>query len=450
VTPSPARQKPNSVQRPLAAFFAGLFGGLLGLCLMKFGNPGILEFMVQRPEDVYQWIFAPWPVSIAHGMLLAVACVGLAVAKWKTRGIPVYLVALPAAWLLWEFAAGTQTLSSALTQPTLTHFTGCVICFYLGFFALALGRTLWPFWIGLLAGFLVVLTVGIQQHFGGLEETRRYFYLYEYSKFPGGPPPELLKKMSTNRIFSTLLYPNTLAGVILLILPALLAFLWSLQRQFTVGARRFLVGAVAVASLACLFWSGSKGGWLLMLIVGFVWVLFQPLKRQLKLAIISTVLILGLAGFALKYAGYFRRGATSVEARFDYWRVALRVVDEKPVFGTGPGTFAIPHERLKKPESEMARLVHNDYLEQASDSGVPGFLLYAALVVWCLVYAYRYSGLRADPVRLAVWLGLLAWALQSLMEFGLYIPAIAWPAFCFMGWLLGSAPNQFDTRPQAR
>ncbi|MDB6023564.1 MAG: O-antigen polymerase, partial [Pedosphaera sp.] len=38
----------------------------------------------------------------------------------------------------------------------------------------------------------------------------------------------------------------------------------------------------------------------------------------------------------------------------------------------------------------------------------------------------------------AVWLGVLGWALQSFVEFGLYIPALAWPAFGFMGWLLGA------------
>jgi hypothetical protein len=37
----------------------------------------------------------------------------------------------------------------------------------------------------------------------------------------------------------------------------------------------------------------------------------------------------------------------------------------------------------------------------------------------------------------AVWLGVLGWSLQSLVEFGLYIPALAWPAFTFLGWLLG-------------
>ena len=45
----------------------------------------------------------------------------------------------------------------------------------------------------------------------------------------------------------------------------------------------------------------------------------------------------------------------------------------------------------------------------------------------------------------AVWLGVLGWSLQSLVEFGLYIPALAWPAFTFLGWLRQELPR----RPQA-
>ena len=42
-----------------------------------------------------------------------------------------------------------------------------------------------------------------------------------------------------------------------------------------------------------------------------------------------------------------------------------------------------------------------------------------------------------DGWRFAVWLGVLGWSLQGLFDFGLYIPALAWPAFTLLGWLLG-------------
>src|SRR5439155_2143972 len=111
------------------------------------------------------------------------------------------------------------------------------------------------------------------------------------------------------------------------------------------------------------------GGWLLLLLQGLVLLLRLPLSRKLKIAFLAAVLIAGLAGFFVKYSGFFQKGATSVIARFDYWRAAIQTVKQRPLFGTGPGTFAIPYQKLKAPEAEMSRLVHNDYLEQASDSG---------------------------------------------------------------------------------
>ena len=51
---------------------------------------------------------------------------------------------------------------------------------------------------------------------------------------------------------------------------------------------------------------------------------------------------------------------------------------------------------------------------------------------------------KGDPLLIAVRLGLLAWALQGFVEFGLYIPALAWPAWLMLGWLLASPTNWFD------
>ncbi len=416
--------------------FAGLFGALLGLALLKFGNPAILEKEIEWPGELMQWIIVPWPIVVGYGLLAVVTVAGIAVARWRA-GVPRWLMALPLAWLVWELLAGTQTVDAALTRATLAHFASCVVCFYLGLFALGRVRRMGFFWAGLLAGFALVLASGLQQHFGGLEQTRRYFALYHPDN--AGVAQQLLDRMKSNRIFATLFYANTLAEVILMLLPVALAVIASLRTQFTPGARAFLMIVAGIAGLGCLYWSGSKGGWLLMLLTGLVAALFLPGRRRLKLILVGTALALGLAGFFVKYSGYFKKGAPSVGARFDYWKAAGQTVAEKPLFGSGPGTFAIAYAKVKKPESEMARMTHNDYLEQASDSGLPGMILFTALVLGVLVGAVR-KGDR-DWVRRAVWLGVLGWALQSFVEFGLYIPAVAWPAFTFMGWLLGQDSN---------
>jgi putative inorganic carbon (HCO3(-)) transporter len=417
--------------------FSALFGGLLGLALLKFGNPVILDKLVEAPHDAFEGLLVAWPISWAYPLLGIVAIVGLlAIPRERPRFD--WVAALPLAWLGWQLIAATRTVDAELTGWTLKHFGGCVVCFYLGFYCLSRAKDVPPFFWLLLAGFVLVLCFGWEQRFGGLAETRKHFEIYIYPTLKD-PSPEFLKRMRSDRIFSTLFYANTLAGAILLLLPALLAFLWQCQARFTLGARIFLMGSLGVAALACLFWTGSKGGWLLMLALGLVALLHLRFPPKWKAALVAAVLLVGLTGFAIRYAGYFKRGATSVGARIDYWEAAVKTAAAHPIVGTGPGTFGISYQKLRRPESEPSRMTHNDYLQQACDSGWPGVLPYAALVFMALLRGYPRTSGSPDWRRLAIWLGLLGWGLQGLFEFSLYIPALAWPAFMFMGWLLGFA-----------
>lgn len=443
--------------RTLENLFPVLFGAFLGLTFLKFGNPPIMEKWVAVPANTYEFLLgSPWPITWGYFLLAAVSVNGI----WSLRRKPLtacWPLGLLMVWLAWQFLATLQSVDTALSAPTLAHFLACGICFALGLFCLSSSPRPTAFIAGLAIAYVIVLAVGIQQQFGGLEQTRRYFFLYVYPDLKE-VSPDYIKKMLSPRIFSTLFYPNTLAGAVILLFPPVLALIAQARRLFTAGARFFLAVCVSLASLACLVWSGSKGGWLLMLLLVLLSFLRLRLGRLVKLGILGVILVTGMVGFGLKYHSFFRKGATSVVARFDYWSAALETANRHPVFGTGPGTFAIPYRALKRPESEMARLVHNDYLEQASDSGCIGFFAYTGFIVAGLAWSYprrrtsprddgeptasarprwRSIGAEVDWFPFAVWLGALGWATQSLFEFGLYIPALSWTAFGFLGWLVG-------------
>src|SRR6266567_2901573 len=149
-------------------WFTACFGTLLGLALVKFGNPPIMEKWVTAPTNTYEVILgSPWPITWGYGLLALVALLGLRVAKWAVPA-PLWLFAMPLAWLFWQCLASVWTVDADLTRVTLAHFTSCVVCFYLGFFCLApFARIAW-FWPGVLCGFLILILVGWQQHFGGL------------------------------------------------------------------------------------------------------------------------------------------------------------------------------------------------------------------------------------------------------------------------------------------
>jgi O-antigen ligase len=164
----------------------------------------------------------------------------------------------------------------------------------------------------------------------------------------------------------------------------------------------------------------------------------------LKWLLVAGLIVGGLLVFGVRFHNYFARGATSVGARFDYWQVAGKVATQHPAFGTGPGTFQRPYAFMKRPESEMARLAHNDYLEQFSDSGFIGGLSYFAWLGLLLWTIGRRTWENTDWFEFAIFVGLLAWFMQGFIEFSLFVPALAWTAFTLAGCLLARSRNQVD------
>jgi hypothetical protein len=412
--------------------FAGAVGLWLALSLIKFGNPVIFDQQIHAPGNLDELLISPWPITWGYALLALVFLGGSKFCEWRTPA-PMWLTVVPLGWLGWQFVSATQTVDRGLTLATLQHFVACVGAFYIGMLALARVTRLGPFWLGLAGGFVVVLIAGWKQHFGGLEEMRRYFYgLPDWQNYP----PEFLKKVSSNRIYSTLFYPNALAGVILLLMPASLSIVWDASRALPSPLKLLLTGTIGVLGLGSLYWSGSKSAWLIAMVQGSFVLLRSPLRMRCKVIFLVAALSLGLGLFWLNHQAYFGRGATSVAARFDYWRAACKTLATNPILGSGPGTFMVSYKKLKPPEAEMARLAHNDFLQQGSDSGWPGLLAYAAWIFGGIAMLYPKCG--TGLTSLSVWLGLTGMALQSFVEFGLYIPALAWPFFLLLGWRLGA------------
>ena len=483
-------------------FGAGV-GLWLALALIKFGNPIIFEQQILPPSTPSEAQAGAWPpiwgfclseVLVLVGLwgswgesrrswwLLGALTVGLAghwfflspqILLWdlglvalallvwscwrRPAGLPRWLMFAPLVWLGWQVASAligleqiTQEGARRILLITLVHFTICVLIFFFGASIVDQRRTgdkhVEPrpetfrlFWLALAGGFLVVLAIGWRQHFGGLEETRVWFFkLPDWRSYP----PEFIQKLSSDRISGTLFYPNTLAGAILLLLPALLARLWT--SSMAPLMRRAAVMGVATLALGALYWSGSKAGWLILLVQGAAAIFCLSRAGRTRSLVLLGILVLGLVGFGLRYRSYLESGAKSLSARFDYWEAAWKGLQLRPVWGSGPGTFATTYRQLKRPESEMARLTHNDFLQQGSDSGWVGMLSYG---VWLL------GGLGALAVRLrpkerlgefGTWIGLAGLSLQALLEFWLYIPAIAWTAFFLLG--LGFASG--NRRPE--
>ena len=451
-----------------AELYVLAFGLFLGLAILKFGNPVILDQKIIPPASLSEYWSDAWPTHWAYWIFLPLVVVGgmlivsqppspkRSVDGAQRRWLP-WLFILPLLWLGWQMISATQSVDADLTEATLWQFSGCVCCYFIGAFLLRNPRLLQFLLAGVLAGFLVCLVRAIEQHIE-FPQSARFLAEGQRTGWTNVPPemmlemrrdqtiintngmdiinPALLSRFTKGRVMGTLVYPNALAGVILLLFPVSLVQAFNKTKALRPIIRLLVIGMALALGVLAFFWSGSKFGWLIAMLAGGLCLFRLQWPLKLKIVTLVTVAVLGLGVFAIRFHTYFANGATSATARLDYWRAAVQTTGSHPLFGTGPGTFQRPYARLKSPDAEMARLTHNDYLEQFSDSGIPGGILYGLWIVAALVFVGQNLWKSENQTVFAVFLGLLAWFIQGFGEFELFIPALAWTAFILLGCLL--------------
>jgi hypothetical protein len=448
--------------------YALAFGLFLGLAILKFGNPVILDSKISPPNSFSEFWDDAWPTHWGNWVFLPLALVGgvLAFAKKPRWPETKWLWLLPPLWFGWQLFSATQTVDADLTAATLWQFFGCVACYFLGASLFGNGRALNFLLVGILAAFTFCLVRAVDQRIFEFPQSRQMLVEGERANWTNIPPelflemkrenvivstngadvanPAILAKFAKGRVNGTLVYPNALAGLILLLSPIALALAFSSTMKLKPPIRFAVIALTLFLGVAGFFWTGSKLGWLIAIAIGGVCLFRLKWPTRLKWLALTFVLLVGLGIFAIRFHSYFSAGATSASARLDYWRAAAQTACAHPLLGTGPGTFQRPYEQIKSPDAEMARLAHNDYLEQFSDSGIVGGIFYAAWIFLALATIARRVWKSGDQITFAIFAGLLGWFAQGIGEFSLYIPALAWMSFTLLGCALKLSVNQID------
>src|SRR4029077_14691914 len=221
------------------------------------------------------------------------------------------------------------------------------------------------------------------------------------------PDPNLIEESS--RASGTVGDPNELAAFLLvgLTLGASLA----LGRDRSPALR--LMGALAVPLCAAgIFLSLSRGGLVALGALLVAGTMFAGRWRVVLTVTLVAVVAGGLLYFTQLAPLPARERVTSVNGgtgRSDIWKLGLRMVRAHPVEGVGVGNFPVvsPDYALQPGTLQRADLVfssapkvtHNTYLEVMSEMGIPGFLLFMAVILSslaCGLRAARIWGARGD------------------------------------------------------
>jgi O-antigen ligase len=114
--------------------------------------------------------------------------------------------------------------------------------------------------------------------------------------------------------------------------------------------------------------------------------------------------------------------------RINRWKSALRMAAARPITGFGPGTFVFQYAPFQV-SSELTIIsthsgdlgdAHSEYFSHLSETGIPGLLLYIAILLYVSSVAFRLVYLKHQPqvrsLALASYLALITYMVHAFLN----------------------------------
>ncbi len=450
---------------------------------------GIATILFLRPfisGKTYEWSNGVCQIAIyaLFAMWIARAC--------RLKKLAVKAPLMTACLGVFALVCGLTFFTSVNTDQTYRRFFEILSYFLI--FVLAASAVRSP---RAVAGIIVVVAVasvlvcgyGFHQGRFGLQEARTYVEQNKElvsKRITGDLSPQFMHRLSSNRIFSFFLHPNSFAGYLAMLIPVSICSFVATLLASRRAARAiqedeelppFSVVAWAVVALvqaAALVWTFSRGAWL-SLFISLVCLAVFVLSRgrrwwreaAVALCLFSIVAaVSGIAGVQGQPPGHQpgQQGAdlpvmddtglsggqvptvgdlvsqATWQARLTYWQGALGMIKARPLLGVGSAAFGSAYPRFKVLGGYTSQEAHNDPLQVLAETGFIGFIPF--MVFWLLVVRLGLRSCSAESsisvrwLRLGLLFGIIAFFLHSLVDFDFEIPGIALTVCAFCGLLV--------------
>jgi O-antigen ligase len=256
----------------------------------------------------------------------------------------------------------------------------------------------------------------------------------------------LWDKQAANFVPNPFYNDHTAYGAALaMYIPFLFGF--SFTKIYSPGVRIFVRIVLGILFTALIL-SYARAAWLSMIVALAVWI-FMRLKLRFKPLFIAFCVALTLIMvFQTQLLMYLERNNTESSAnlgehissmtnissdasnleRINRWSCAIRMFEDKPVLGWGPGTYMFNYagyqltaERtIISTNSADGGNAHSEYLGPMAESGLLGlvtFLILASIVIYTAVHTYsRTNDKRLKTLTMSALLGLITYLVHGTMN----------------------------------
>lgn len=232
--------------------------------------------------------------------------------------------------------------------------------------------------------------------------------------------------------------PNYFTASVLICLPVAYYLLIGKQARWE---RLFCFGCVFV-TLPAIMVAASRGGFI-GLMVAAVFVVLRSKRRGRNLIVVSlgllVVLVFSPSSPIQRLLHPTTSDVESTDTRLELWHAGWKMVKTHPIMGVGLGNFKAEVASYATPGLDLDFIAHNTYVEMAAELGVPGLLMFLAIIFLTflslgrsrrralrnnsdLIYRVA-SGLQAGLVGFCISILFLSAAFLKLFWFAVFISA---------------------------
>jgi len=205
------------------------------------------------------------------------------------------------------------------------------------------------------------------------------------------------------------------------------------------GAKRYILISLTILLFVTLLFALSRGGWA----GGFFGLLFMAFvlltshrfyKKRLVVAmgagaLALMVFVLSSTTLVTRILSIKPAGETgSLAGRIKVWGGVVKMIEDHPFLGVGPGNFATVVTQYLPPAENRHFFAHNEYLQSVAEIGLASIVIMA----WLIAATYRrgFKKLRnfsrlVRGTTVGALSGITAILVHNIIDFNLHIPANA-------------------------